>query len=257
MNRGPAPRVVRAAKQWWGGLAAVALLLLSASSVTAQYPGPWHYPYRGLGLPGSGFGFGYGAVPPVLWRGYPYGAGRLGIGIGYEPWGYGFFGRGVGISIGGGFPFGLSRFDVGGYPHSGWHFDHPFYGPGPLYGAYRGSQRSLYVNPVESLYLDRPADYRTGYRGLPPAAERTAPLNIPGVPRNTPGDLRPGMVLPDGARVISVDPPQSVGAGLNEQPVEQPEIFSPDEADEAEEDRDNELLPPPAALPANEEASEA
>jgi len=229
-------------------VAAGAMLVLSSSTVAAQRWG------AGYGHRGHWQG-GFPHHQP--WGGYRGRYGGFGIGVGYAPWGYGFYGRGLSLSIGR-YPLGYSRFRYGYYPFGGFHGGYPFHGylprygsplyGSPLYGAYRGGQRALNVNPVESVYLDSPADYRTGYRGDPAAAAQSGPVDAA-------SELRPGMVLPDGSRVISVDPPSPAGSSADQQAVERPAFPLQDEND-AEPDPPPEQLPAPEPLPADADAAE-
>lgn len=181
--------------------AASCLLGLAASTAMADGYG------RG-GLYGGRYGgrvggIGYGSH--LYGGGYPIGRSQLG----YGGYGYGFarggFARGgVSISIGGGYPYGF-----GGYGYRG--LGYPFYpGFGSAYLPYRS-----YVPYAYPGYLSTRPDYAPNalYR---PRYDRAPPRNYiypdgqrysaakPAVPSNS--DLKPGMILPDGSRVISVGP---------------------------------------------------
>ena len=113
-------------------------------------------------------GFGLGGF------GYPYG------GLGYSNYGLGYSNYGRGYSN-----YGL------GYSNYGY-YAQPSYST-PVYNYYSNSQASSYQDPYQ---------YSSGYSSVPTASQRVT-LNADGTPS---GDLRPGMVLPDGAIVVSVGP---------------------------------------------------
>ncbi|KLU03240.1 hypothetical protein RISK_004552 [Rhodopirellula islandica] len=122
----------------------------------------------------SNFGSSYGYSRPGLslsiGSGYPYGYGYGGYGLGYSSLGYGY-----------------------GYPND---FR---YSSG--YRGYSSYPSRTYVVPSTTYVAPLRTVYQAGYgsSSVPPAT-----ANAPIDPATA--DLRPGMVLPDGSTVISVDP---------------------------------------------------
>lgn len=105
--------------------------------------------------------------------------GGIGFGIGFGGMGFG----GLGYS---GLGYSSSRYGVRGYPYSS----------GFRYGA-------PYVNLVPSYRYAVPS--RSYRYASPPVTSRVVPSTAPRVWDGV-SDLKPGMVLPDGAMVISVGP---------------------------------------------------
>lgn len=164
----------------------------SAHRISSSYYGG-HYGHRHLG---------HGVSVSI--GGYPYGYG-IGYGYGYRGLSYRGFG---GYGLGG---YGYSSF---GYPYSGYVSAYRGYSP---YYSSRVVGLNYYARPA---YVYVPTDtYRSGYRYGVAQSSYTVPsdptetLQQPSADAASsdansqlPADLRPGMVLPDGARVISVDP---------------------------------------------------
>lgn len=112
-----------------------------------------------------------------------------GVGIGYGGFGYGGFGYG-GIGYGG---FGYSGFGMSSGPYGYG------YGFGSPYGYPYGSIRIPAYSYSAPRYYSRPGYYAPSSPSV--VVSRPAPNVWDGV-----SDLRPGMVLPDGAVVVSVGP---------------------------------------------------
>lgn len=158
-------------------------------------------------LPNYGFGYGYGpsGYASGIYRPNAYGVGSYGTGaygLGVDRYGYGTrgyrSGYGYGPSYGGpsyGYGFRGYGTDYGNRRHGG-------YGVRIDLGGY-GLSRSGYPST---------STYSSGYRGYSTSPSVSAPRRDGSSTssRVDPGtaDLRPGMVLPDGATVISVDPIQ-------------------------------------------------
>ncbi len=196
----------------------------SGFSLSIGSGSPYGLGYGGLGYGGLGYnGLGYGAF------GYPgpgYGYGGLG-GVGYSNYGLGSYGLGLtsGLAIG--------RFDYAN-PYSS-----AYRGYGSAYSPYYSSRYGLNQSNLDiSTYASPSAgyvptdNYQPSYRYDSPA---TRSYGVPGynsefshqpsdagrysagrfdetypnagsTQGSNTGDLRPGMVLPDGSTVISVEP---------------------------------------------------
>ncbi|WDQ18249.1 hypothetical protein [Rhodopirellula sp. P2] len=131
----------------------------------------------------SNFGSSYGYSRPGL---------SLSIGGGY-PSGYGYGGYGMGYS-------GLGHSSLG-YSGLGYGYRYPSassYSSG--YRGYSSYPPTTYVVPSTTYVAPLRADYQAGYGGSFVPATANAPIDP------ATADLRPGMVLPDGSTVISVDP---------------------------------------------------
>lgn len=168
------------------------------------------YGHSGLGIGGIGYsgtgysglnGLGYGGIG---YSGLGYSSLRLGYGgLGYGGLGYGGLGYG-GLGYGG---LGYSGLGYGGLGYGGLGYGGIGYGS-PLSGYGYDSLSSMRHRDYVSPY---------SYNVLPPVA-RYSVQRVPNVQslRSAPGmrvnpddenvQLRPGMVLSDGATVISVDP---------------------------------------------------
>ena len=156
--------------------------------------------------------------------GHHYGGYRYGGHIGHPRYGYGV-GIGVGIAIGGGYHHRYRGFasPYGGYGYS-------VYSPYRAYRPYYPSRTGLWLGysgtPAYDYLYDRaPA---RGYVYPQPQRYRAAKPAVPSA------ELRPGMILPDGSRVISVDPADEADAIAPEaaeadSPVPAPAIPEPNE----------------------------
>ncbi len=227
---------------------AIALLSINAAPSHAQYFGDYpggglqsyhqHYGYYGLGSYGVGsYGLGrygvgsYGMDSPGLAAGYLPGS-YVPSGFGYNS--YGFSGTGFGYG------WGLPSYGLGlgytsyyaGYGHRGVgrYYSSSYLGTGYLGasylgGGYWGSGYRYGYNPLAApLDVAWPAaalapQVPVVYPQLPAAAVQTdVPTEIIlGLPedqragKHTTEDdpnLAPGMILPDGSKVLSVDPIQ-------------------------------------------------
>ena len=187
-------------------LATVSMGLAASTAMAQRYGHGIHSHHR---ISSSYYGGYYGHRPlgrgvSVSIGGYPYGYG-VGYGYGYRGLSYRGFG---GYGLGG---YGYSSF---GYPYSGYVSAYRGYSP---YYSSRVMGVGYYARPA-SVYVPSDA-YRLGYRDGVAQSSYAAPLDSGENSRQPlsaaasldsdsqlPADLRPGMVLPDGARVISVDP---------------------------------------------------
>jgi hypothetical protein len=161
--------------------------------------------YRGLGYSGLGYsGFGYG----LGYSGLGYGLGYSGLGysgLGYGPTGL----SGLGYSSG----YGLGGMGYGGPAYNSLNYGIGGLGYGTNLGVYDYapySSSSIYVAPSYSVvpgatYPRSSQPGRTATNSVPRVYASPAPT---GGQRtgSLPNDLRPGMVLPDGAVVTSVGP---------------------------------------------------
>ena len=176
--------------------------------------------YSGLGYGGLGYGLGYGGLGygGLGYGGLGYGGlgyGGLGYGLGYGGLGYGGLGYGPTGLSGLGYS---SSYGLGGMGYGGTAYNRLNYGIGGLgYGSSLGvydyppySSSSIYVAASYSVvpgsnYSRTSQPGRTATNSVPRVYASPAPA---GGQRNAslPNDLRPGMVLPDGAVVTSVGP---------------------------------------------------
>jgi hypothetical protein len=171
--------------------------------------------------------------------GYRYGGSQFG----YGGYGLGYSRGGFNISIGGGYPYRYGGFGyrgIGyGYPYRSYGF--AAYSPYPAYRPYYPSSVGIPLGyaavPSYGYAYDRaPA---AGY--VYPEQERYRAAK-PAAPSS---ELRPGMILPDGSRVISVGPLDSAA---------QVDVIEP-EATESEADAPEK--PEPAIPAPNEPGTEA
>jgi hypothetical protein len=183
-----------------GAALLLAVLGLSTSVSAAEHGGGGH---GGGGHGGGGHGGGGHG-------GHHHGGGSFGIGFygGYGGFGYGGLGYpGYGYSgygypglryPGYGYPGGALRYGGYGYPVYGGYYGRRAvyaYPVGPRYGYPRRTVGRVYITSpqrVDVVPLPRERESRDYYPGT--INERGEPI----------GELRPGMVLPDGSVVVSV-----------------------------------------------------
>ena len=127
---------------------------------------------------------------------YYGGFGGIGIGGFSSPYGLGYSNYGLGYSN-----YGLGNSNYGrSYSNYGLGYSNYGYSAQPYYSApvynYSTSRASAYQQPTQ--YSN--SGYSTGYSTVASPTPRVT-LNPDGTPS---GELRPGMVLPDGAIVVSV-----------------------------------------------------
>ncbi len=223
------------------------------SSYSRSHHGHGHYSdYGHRHGGGGGFSLSINSAPSFLrYGGYGYsGLGYSGLGYGGLPYsGYGL--GGVGVSN-----YGLGSYGIGSF-YGDFPFYSPYsaayrgYSPyaSSIYGLNRSSVAiGIYARPSNGYV---PADsYQPSYRydAVPPASHYQQPesYGVPGynsefshrpsdayrsgrfdetypdtsdAPNDAMSDLRPGMVLPDGSKVISVGPPKAATESSAE-PVE-------------------------------------
>lgn len=168
-----------------GAALLLAVLGLSTSVSAAEHGGGGHGGHHhGGGSFGIGFYGGYG--------GFGYG------GLGYPGYGYSGFGY-PGLRYPGyGYPGAALRYGGYGYPAYGGYYGRRAvyaYPMGPRYGYPRRTVGRVYISSpqrVDVVPLPRERESRDYYPGT--MNERGEPI----------GELRPGMVLPDGSVVVSV-----------------------------------------------------
>ena len=193
---------------------ATCTLGLATSTAVAQHG------HRGGGYRGGGHHGGHGSYGYVGHRSH------IGHHYGGSYYGRGFSRGGLSISIGGGYPYRYGGLGYRGIGYRGIGYGGLGYGYGAIgypysgFSAYRATVP--YYPTVRSLpygYAARPA-YRvapaTGY--VYPDRRRYSSAK-PAVPSS---DLRPGMVLPDGSRVLSVQPLDSAEPFDSAEPTEPP-----------------------------------
>jgi hypothetical protein len=185
---------------------------------------------RHYGGYGGGYGFSRGGLSISIGGGYPYRYGGLGYrGIGYRSIGYRGFGYGYGAI---------------GNPYSVYS---PYRALGPNYSAVRSLPYGYAARPA---YRVEPAtDYVYPDRRRYSAAKPVVPSS----------NLRPGMVLPDGSRVLSVQPLNSAEPTDSAEPTEPPTEIEETEPIRPEpierEPVEAEELPPAAIEPDETSAS--
>lgn len=203
----------------WSFVLAIAFgtaLMLSGSVFAAKGGGHGGGGHGGGGYGGGGYGGG-GHGGHHMSGGYT-GHGRggqhghrssrgvyIGFGSSFGLGGYGYSGFGYSGYGGRGYGYGYSPIGYGGY---GWYGGFGGYGG----GSYSAPYRSFYATPGYTSYYAVPRyiyvqPSTANYRSVPgtpanagPQAQSTTTVTNPS------GELRPGMVLPDGAVVVSVDP---------------------------------------------------
>ncbi len=278
------------------GLLAIFLLCAFGSPVLAQYSG---FGRGGVGYghfvgPQAGFYPGQGGLSISIGTGLGY----VGYGSrGFGGWGYGGFAMGSPFASGYGFPFdavgshydgygGLDYLDdrsaLRGYRgyasgYQGYYADVPSYLPRDFlppigYLPYAAQDHSFGVPGYESAFRHRVDPYANDRAALYGASKRpiAEPMLDQPMDPSSP-DLRPGSLLPDGSRVISIgaissSPAQQQAVAPQDKSdlstpnfTSRPESASeesdvPDETSEAADAQMNgsvELLPAPAAVQQN------
>lgn len=211
----PTGRMQSKMKNWdmgraWKGLCGAAVLLavlgLGSNALAAGHGGGGHGGGGGGHHGGGGGGHHGGGGGGGHHHHYHGGGSSFGIGIGV---GYGGFGYpGFGYSSFGYPGFGSPFYGYGGYPgygysgYRGYYARRPVYvyPPAPRYTSPRRTVGRVYVTPAPGAYVASGGYVAAPVRQAQPSAYR-AEVNAQGEPV---GELRPGMVLPDGAVVVSV-----------------------------------------------------
>jgi hypothetical protein len=177
-------------------------LQIGIGSYGTPFGGPFGPPPFGVGPTGPGF---YGVAPTMAIG--P--RGRVVVGAPYAAY------RGYNLYVPAPPAIGIYNYPTYAAPRSVSPTDYPYSGTGPYSGTNSDGLSNSYSN--RDLYnLDHyrnSSSYSSGTRGYAPSSNASrvpggspSPVTSAGTP-----DLRPGMKLPDGSTVLSVDPPRAVG----------------------------------------------
>jgi hypothetical protein len=228
----------------------VVTLLCVGSTAHAQNRHGGHGHGHGSHFGGYGSSFHLSIGSPFYFGG--------GYGFGYDNLGYGGLGYGYGYDSGFGFgglaldpDYYVSPFYSGRYSNTPYYS--PYYSSRYLYGASPsyGLGGSSYASPAQG-YVPTDAyqpSYRSGYAqqepqyGVPGYDSEFGHRPGLGVNPNT-DELRPGMVLPDGSRVLSVGPLRPATTTSSEVKGSNGEMTAPSESvpDQSSQDQPTESL---------------